>query len=276
MKFLRFCSKNPAESVMAASGFTKRFLLTKFNPLLTLVSDITKTDAPHPPAVTSNANLFPGRVTSDHVMIHTSGGGDAICRTPLEYKKGQPLPGLMTLENYLGGGHDGVSGVKILVCVKSIGGHKKIHRKDTGVESELAEIVLFDHTGEVRLTVWNEVIESAKSWVAGVTVLLISNPGYRVSQYGKGSLGITSATMVDVEPEGADAEWLRRYAVGMTKKESLCLPFPEGVWDVEAAEYGLVRMLFTLAELDNWCVLFDPFTSNMQRDKRHSEMISGS
>lgn len=185
-------------------------------------------------------------------MIHAnSSSSDGICRMPLDYKRGQPLPGLMTLDSYLGSGHDGVSGAKILVCVRSIGGKKKIFRNDGGGESELADVVLFDHTSEVRLTVWNEMIDSAKSWKPGETVLLIRNPGYRLGLNGKGSIAIIGSTMVDVEPEGSDAEWLRRYAIGMTRKESLCLKVGEG-WDVEAAEYGVNRMLFPLAELDNW------------------------
>ncbi|KAE9375339.1 hypothetical protein N431DRAFT_542887 [Stipitochalara longipes BDJ] len=217
------------------------------------ISDTSKTDIPKIPGVLVYANLFPGRVTSDHVMIHTNASSsDGICRTPLEYKRGQPLPGLMTLNSYLSSGHDGVTGgAKILVCVKSIGGKKKISRKDGGGESELADVMLFDHTGEVRLTVWNEMIESAKSWKPGETVLLISNPGYRVGFNGKGNLAIIGGTMVDVEPEGADAEWLRKLSAGLTKKESLCLTVSEE-WDVEACEYGVNRMLFTLVELDNW------------------------
>jgi len=224
------------------------------------ISDTSKSDIPKLPNVLVHANLFPGRVTSDHVMIHTNASSsDGICRTPLEYKRGQPLPGLMTLDNYLSSGHDGVTGVKILVCAKSIGGKKKISRKDGGGEMELADVVLFDHTGEVRLTVWNEIIESAKCWKPAETVLLISNPGYRVGFNGKGNLAIIAGTMVDVEPEGADAEWLRKFAAGLTKKESLCLTVSEE-WDVEACEYGVNRMFFTLAELDNWCVFPFPFS----------------
>jgi hypothetical protein len=218
------------------------------------ISDTSKTDTPQIPSVTVHANLFPGRVTSDHVMIHTTLSSDSICRTPLGYKKDQPLPGLMAVKSYLDTGHDGVTGAKLLVCVKSIGSKKKISRKDGGGEYELADVVLFDHTGEVRLTVWNEIIESAKCWKAGETVLLISNPGYRVRGNGKGELGITACTMVDVEPEGQDADWLRQFAVGLTRKESLCFNVPEGVWDIEACEYGVTRMLFTLAGLDNWSV----------------------
>jgi hypothetical protein len=43
---------------------------------------------------------------------------------------------------------------------------------------------------------------------------------------------------------------LRTYARGLMKKESVVIPFPEGVWDVEGAEYGVNVVLFTLAEID--------------------------
>ncbi|KAF4633664.1 hypothetical protein G7Y89_g4452 [Cudoniella acicularis] len=197
------------------------------------------------------ANMFPGRVTSDHVMIHTNNSTGWICRTPLEYRKGQPLPGLMTLNSYLRSGHDGVSGAKIAVCVKSIGAKRKIKKK-TGSDCELVEVLLFDHTGEVRLSMWNDMGLSPREWQAGKTILLISNPGYRVEYSSKGSLGVVRQTMIEVEPEFPDAQWLRKYAVGLTKKESLCLEFPEGLWDVEAAEYGVYRNFYTLAELDTW------------------------
>ncbi|KAK0108453.1 hypothetical protein ONS95_003255 [Cadophora gregata] len=215
------------------------------------ISDTSKIGSSIVSAVSVCANMFPGRVTSDHIMIHTTGSTDGICRTPLEYKKGHPLPGLMTLDTWLKGGHDGVTGAKILVCVKSLGGRKTIKRKD-GAESDLADVGLFDHTGEVRMTLWNSQIDSCKDWQPGSTILLLSNPGYKVQFSGKGSVGITHQTMIDVEPDFPDADWLRKYAAGLMKKESLNVAWPEGVWDVEAAEYGVVRMLFTLAELDRW------------------------
>jgi len=217
------------------------------------ISDISKGDAIASAGVLVCANLFPGRNTSDHIMIHTTGGTAGICHIPIDYRKSQPLPGLMTLHNYVAGGNDGVNGAKILVCVKSIGAKRKITKK-TGGECELVEVVLFDHTGEVRMTVWNEMVESAKGWSPGITILLISNPGWKIGYQGKGSVGVASHTMIEVEPEFADAEWLGKYAVGLTKKESLCVEFPEDVWDVEAAEYGAYRPLYTLAELDNWYI----------------------
>ncbi|KAH8687215.1 hypothetical protein BGZ60DRAFT_363882 [Tricladium varicosporioides] len=203
------------------------------------------------PEVSVTANMFPGRVTSDHIMLHTGSSTDGICRIPLRFRKGLPLQGLMTLKSYLTSGHDGVSDAKILVCVKSIGAKKKIPSK-MGGESELVDVLLFDHTGEVRLTLWREMADSPKEWQPGKTTLLISNPRYIIEYSGKGGVGVIRGTMIDVEPDFPDAEWLRRYAVNLTKKESLCMEFPEGVWDVEATEYGINRMFFTLAELDKW------------------------
>ncbi|TVY82070.1 Meiosis-specific with OB domain-containing protein [Lachnellula suecica] len=214
------------------------------------ISDKTK-DAGTIAGVNVFANLFPGRVTSDHIMLHTTGGTNGICHTPLGYCKGQPLSGLMNLDSYVGGGHDGVNGAKILVCVKSIGARKKITKKKGG-ECDLAEVLLFDHTGEVRMAVWDDMIESAKEWQPGQTILLISNPGFRVEYSGKGSIGMVRQTMIDIEPDFPDADWLRKHAASLTKKEGLCLEFPEDVWDVEAAEYGAYRPLYTLAELDTW------------------------
>lgn len=157
----------------------------------------------------------------------------------------------MTLDSYIKGGHDGVIGVKILACVKSIGARKKITTKK-GNECELAEVFLFDHTGEIKLTLWGEQIESSRPWQPGKTILLISTPGYRALYSGKGSISIQHSTMVDVDPDFPDAEWMRKYADGLTKREGLCLEFPEGVWDIEAAEHGVYRVLYTLAEVDEW------------------------
>ncbi|TVY57712.1 hypothetical protein LCER1_G001285 [Lachnellula cervina] len=215
------------------------------------ISDTLKGEAVTINGVIVCANLFPGRVTSDHIMIHTTLGTNALCHVPIGFRKGQPLPGLMALESWVRDGHDGVQGAKILVCVKSVGAKRKIVKRSGG-ECEILEVLLFDHTGEVRMTVWDGMIESAKEWVSGRTILLVSNPGLRVEYQGKGSVGVIRQTMIEIEPEFPDAEWLRKYAVGLTKKESLCLEFPEDVWDVDAAEYGAYRPLFTLAELDTW------------------------
>jgi len=160
----------------------------------------------------------------------------------------------VTVSSYAtSGGHDGVVGAKILVCVKSIGAKKCIVNK-TGVESNLVEVWLFDHTGEIRWSVWNDLIDSAKEWQPGKTILLISNPGFKIGYPGIGSIRITRDTFIDVDPQYPDAEWLSKYAEGRTKTESMHQEFPEGVWDIEAAEYGANVILFTLAGLDQWQV----------------------
>ena len=223
------------------------------------ISDSAKTDATVITGVGFYANLFPGRVTSDHIVIHNKASTDTVCRTPLGYRQGHPLVGLMTLASYTTSGYDGVVGAKILVCVKSIGARKRVPNKHGG-ETELAEVWLLDHTGEVQWTVWCDLIDSVKEWQPGKTILLISNPGYKVNYTGKGNIGTMKETFIDVDPDFADAEWLRKYAQGRTKKESMRQDFPEGIWDVEAAEYGANVILFTLADLDQWCV-----TSNLSR-----------
>lgn len=184
-------------------------------------------------------------------MIHTNESSANICRTPLEYRKMHLLPDLMTLDTWINGGHD-IPASKILVCVRSIGRKKHFERKDGG-KCELVDVTVFDHTASVRLTVWNRMIDGIVDWEAGRTILLISNPGYKQAFAGReGNISVLHQTLIDVDPIFPDADWLRKYAVGLTKKESLCLEFPEDTWDIEAAEYGVIRNLFTLAELDRW------------------------
>jgi hypothetical protein len=206
------------------------------------------------PGIALYASLFPARVNSDSIMIHTTASVDSICRTPLEYDPQRPLPGLMTLDSYIKGGNDGIPGVKLLVCVKSIGARRKVEKKsDERKERELVEVILFDHTCELKVTFWQELTESVKLWHAGKTILLISNPGWIVSSDGRpGKLGIMKQTMIDVDPEFSDADWLRRHAASLTKKEAPVLKFPDGIWDLEASKYGVNRILFTLGEIDEW------------------------
>jgi hypothetical protein len=238
--------------------FAQKQYPIKLGQLLTFwtgfIADNTKNEAGAIEGVIINANMFPGRVTSDHIMIHTSNATYNICRIPLGYQENRELPGLMTVDAWLKGGHDGIRDVKLLVCVKSLGGSKKIAAKKEGAsEHELMDVVVFDHTRDVKMTLWNELVESARDWVVGVTILLVSNPRYRVGTYGgKGNISIQRQSMIEVGPDFPHAEWLAKYVVGLMKKESIMLKVPEGVWDVRAAEYGVDRPLFTLAELDRW------------------------
>jgi hypothetical protein len=69
-------------------------------------------------------SIFPERDRSCHFMIHDDSDKGVQFKTPLGFKKGQALAGLMTLNNFIDGGYDIADG-RILVCVKSIGARKK-------------------------------------------------------------------------------------------------------------------------------------------------------
>lgn len=68
-------------------------------------------------------NIFPERDRSCQFMIHETSDAAKQCKSPLGYEEGQSLPKLVTLKDYLNGEHEN-GGVKILVCVKSIGPKK--------------------------------------------------------------------------------------------------------------------------------------------------------
>lgn len=57
-------------------------------------------------------------------MVHDNSDNGMMCVTPLGYRHGRPLSGVMTLQNFIDGGYDVVD-AKILVVVKSIGAKKK-------------------------------------------------------------------------------------------------------------------------------------------------------
>lgn len=69
-------------------------------------------------------SIFPERDNSCYFMVQDSADSATLCRTPLGYRDGKQLAGLMTLKNFVEGGSDVEDG-KILVCVKSVGGRKK-------------------------------------------------------------------------------------------------------------------------------------------------------
>lgn len=55
---------------------------------------------------------------------------------------------------------------------------------------------------------------------------------------------------VDIDPLTTDACWLRGHAETLTKRENVNQPFPEGVFDVDEAASAEIRILFTLADVD--------------------------
>lgn len=194
-------------------------------------------------------SIFPGRDPSVHIILHSTVDSGRF-RTPLAYRPWtKTLPGLVTLQSWLNGAHE-VADVKVLVCVKSMGPKKSITSK-TGKSLELREVKVHDDTGETALKLWNENTASIEHWVAGKTILLISEPGYRFS-WGKAYITIEQKTVVDVEPEFTDAGWIRRWAAQLNKRDSLKQEVEEGLFDLKAFEEGADRPLFTIGEVDKW------------------------
>ncbi|KAF6232815.1 hypothetical protein HO173_009029 [Letharia columbiana] len=193
-------------------------------------------------------SIFPERDNSCYFLAQEQSDEGVMCKTPLGYRDGKQLDGLMTLKSFIEGGHELADG-KILVCVKSIGGRKKFVTKK-GQEAEKVDVNVFDDTADAKLTLWGPHCSSPAYWKTSYTVLLITRPGL----YGDGRplLSLTNNTHVDVDPCMTDAYWLRGHAQRLTKREHVNQPFPEGVFDVEEAAESELRIVFTLADIDEF------------------------
>jgi hypothetical protein len=182
------------------------------------------------------------------MIIHENGDSGDKYRVPLGYWKTKTLGDLMTLKSFIDGGNE-IPESKILVCVRSIGAKKTVTRAD-GAKVALLEVAVFDETAEIVLKLWGDTALSARDWNPSSTILLFSSPGFRAEPHGHGSLGLTHSTFVDVDPDFADAKWLRNYAASLRRKKSVKQEFPEGIWDLDTAVNGIYRALFTIADVD--------------------------
>jgi len=114
----------------------------------------------------------------------------SLCRLPLEYDPSPEtrtsVPSLTTLETFLtSASRNGMSEVKLLVCIGSIGPQKTVPvpRRDT--TAGLVEGSIFDETSCCIMTVWGDKIPAARTWIPNKTILLLTNPTVKPSQ-GKG------------------------------------------------------------------------------------------
>lgn len=186
-------------------------------------------------------SIFPEQDRSCNLLVEDHSDNGSQCKTPVGYRKSQQLLGLMTMKNFIDGGYDVKDG-KLVVCVKSIG-PKKTGRKlmcilfaqiaDTrlssvtskkGTTSSLVNVVVFDDTAEATLTLWNAAAASAAIWKPSSTILLISNPGWRIET--RTWLSLNASTHIEVNPKMADADWLRSFAQRLTRRQSTNQPFP--------------------------------------------------
>ncbi|KAF2432419.1 hypothetical protein EJ08DRAFT_131912 [Tothia fuscella] len=193
-------------------------------------------------------SIFPERDRSCHFMIHENSDNGEKCKKPLGYRNGQALPGLMTLKNFIDGGYDVTDG-RILVCVKSIGAKKKITNKKN-VSSELISVNVFDDTSDATLTLWDTAIASATTWKPSHTILLITNPGWRIDK--RAYINCTANTLIDVDPTMPDADWLRNFAQRMIRREHVNPPFPYTTFDFAIMSTAVNQILYTFADIDEF------------------------
>ena len=93
----------------------------------------------------------------------------------------------------------------------------------------MVSIGVFDHTAEATLTLWGVALTSVGPWEPSKTILLMSNPGYRTDR--RVTISLVKSTYVDIDPNIPDAQWLRRFAQKLTKRDHVNPPFPEGCKD---------------------------------------------
>lgn len=79
-------------------------------------------------------SIFPERDNSCYFLVQEKSDEGILCKTPLGYQSGKQLDGLITLKNFMDGGHEVAAG-KVLVCVKSIGGRNKCNMLSTEAET---------------------------------------------------------------------------------------------------------------------------------------------
>jgi hypothetical protein len=118
-----------------------------------------------------------------------------------------------------------------------------------GTTSELISLGIFDDTSDGLLTLYSSMCDSASLFVPSKTVLLISNPGWRIEKMAKPTLSGNSR--IDVDPDMGDARRLRALAQRLTKKEHVNPPFPIADDMVEGFVNAAVRALYTLADVDD-------------------------
>lgn len=117
-----------------------------------------------------------------------------------------------------------------------------------GTTSEVVSIGIFDDTADASLTLYSCLCDSASSFQPSHTVLLISNPGWRIDRSAK--LYLNANSRLDIDPDLGDAFRLRAVARRLNKKEHVNPPFPD--IDTSAFANAPVRPLYNLADVDTF------------------------
>jgi hypothetical protein len=117
-----------------------------------------------------------------------------------------------------------------------------------GTTSELISLGIFDDTSDASLTLYGLLSDSASTFNPSQTILLISNPGWRIEKTAK--LSLNGNSRLDIDPDIGDARRLRSLAQRLTKKEHVNPPFPD--IDITGFETASVRALYNLADVDDF------------------------
>lgn len=249
---------------------------SEYHPLLgqritvwaTAISAGNQAEIGHIPHCSIATTIYPGRNGATHIEFHVDQPGsevDCSLRSPLELdiENNEHLPGLMTLKSFLASGYDLGEG-KILVCVRSVGLRRTIYSKKKESNFDLVEVGICDDTAHCVLKLWGDKIPSAKSWAPNQTILLISQPScYAYDRTNRqdavhAEVGIGYSSIVDVDPDFAEAKWLRTRIHDMAKRDRVIVPFPMNTWDIQLAMHGPGRTLYTLAEVEEQVRISDP------------------
>ena len=87
-------------------------------------------------------------------------------------------------------------------------------------------IGVFDDTADVSLTLWGATLASVDPWQPSSTILLVTNPSLRPDR--TPTISLVATTYVDIDPNIPDADYVRRYAQSLTKRDHVNPPFPKG------------------------------------------------
>ncbi|KAI1806829.1 hypothetical protein F4811DRAFT_104753 [Daldinia bambusicola] len=220
----------------------------------TFIANTTQGSSGSIPFCASSTKIYPGRNIATHIAFHKdslNSDGHRILRCPLDCNLSDYtyLPSLVALKAYLSTGYDMAEG-KILVCVRSVGPRRTIHSKKRQCDFDMVDVTIFDDTATCVLKLWQDKVHSAKTWTPNQTILLISKPTCRDGEPQSG-LGIGYTSIVEVDPEFPDADWLRNKVKSMKIRQSVHVPFPNDIWDIDLAIHGPNRTLFTIADIED-------------------------
>jgi hypothetical protein len=118
------------------------------------------------------------------------------------------------------------------------------------VSSEVINVNIFDDTSDATLSLWNTAVASASTWKPSSTILLITNPGWRIDR--RAYINLTANTMIDIDPVMPDADWLRNFAQRITRRDHVNPPFPYATFDFEAMAEAQNQILYTFSDLDEF------------------------